>query len=344
MKSYQSLDIIDEYLALYMYKCNHYVQEKYSFKRTYERFLSDIARVCPPQGMEAIVEREIIDPQLKDGFMDDAENPSIEDEEPFYDETELMDKLQFDRYTRRQLEKELEDCLSSSVESEPIRKGDKEKETFVKNWIREKRTIVYDELTRVTSNTIETLIFQGNDGWLNDDAINAYLSLICKAYSKPERRVAYVNGDFFGYLQRKQEYPLEFSEDALVEAQVILVPIHEENHWFLAVVNRESKEYVIFDSIANKRHRNELNVIRAYMERLNSSRGLPRLDEYVHRFSLSSNVVPQQTNGSDCGVFALLFARIIASGGKISKGSINPSNIMAHRISIAYDIIKQVIH
>ena len=136
------------------------------------------------------------------------------------------------------------------------------------------------------------------------------------------------------------QFPMEFCQTPLIKANIVLIPTFKAHHWYLAVIDHDSEAFYIFNSIAG-RHRVEMNLIKSYMEQLHSSRGLPRLDEYVHRYCLNKRDVPQQTNYDDCGVYTLLFAKIIASGGKISGKSITAQNIPTHRINIARDLILQ---
>ena len=333
IKCYRSLDVIDEYIAEYQYRCNYFVKEKHSYGQSYLALLKDIARVCPPQGYEGIFEQEVVEPEVMDGFPEDIEpaEDEADDQEAFYIPEELMSKVQFDRYTRKQLEKELADCFSDSDVEEPIQEKNESLTERIEAWINKEKSIDYsgNGLIVVTSETILSLIGKTRSGWLDDDAINAYLMLLKAKYSTGSRLIAITDSRFFPCLENKTNYSKWVDEESLTSASIVFIPIFKANHWFLAVVDHDSKAFYIFNSIAG-RHRLEMNLIKSFLEQLHSRRGLPRLDEYVHRYCLSKRDVPQQTNYNDCGVYTLLFAKIIASGGKISGKSIAPQNIPTH--------------
>ena len=143
--------------------------------------------------------------------------------------------------------------------------------------------------------------------------------------STGDRLTAIFDSRFFPCLENKTNYSKWIDEESLTNASIVFIPMIKTNHWFLAVVDHDSKAFYIFNSIA-ERHRVEMNLIKSHMEQLHSRWGLPWFDEYVHRYCLSKRDVPQRTNYNDCAVYTLLFAKIIAIGGKISSKSIVPQN------------------
>lgn len=351
IKSYLSLDVIDEYLAEYQYKCNYFIKEKHSYEQNYVTLLKHIAKVFAPQGCEGLIMKEVLDPQLSDGFVEDTDNAvdNPDDADAFYDKEELMNKVQFDKHMKKQLFKEFADMLSDDEVIEDELDEDVELIAWVKNWISKKRVISYSRLVQIASTDILNVIGKRSNGWVNDEAINAYLQLVSEKYTKPGYKIIFTNTNFFPALIGGGETYQWVDDDELAEADIIFIPIHEadptepaDGHWFLGIVDHRQKRFIILNSIA-RRHKDEYQAIRTYMEQLHSSRGLPRLDEYQHLYCLSKKDVPQQTNGVDCGVYTMLFAKIYARDGGVKKSSINAKNIRIHRYSIARDLIRKKI-
>lgn len=138
IKFHRLLDVVDECLPEYQYRCNYFVKGKHSYGQSYLAPSKDIARACPPQGCEDSFEREVVEPEVMDRFSEDTE---LADDEPddhgaLYVPEELLSNVPFDRYTRNELEKESGDCLSESDIEEPIQENNECLIERIKGWIK----------------------------------------------------------------------------------------------------------------------------------------------------------------------------------------------------------------
>lgn len=361
IKSFQSLDLIDEYLAEYQYRCNNFKEEHYSYEFNYTVLLKDLAAVYAPRGYERMSGVDIVDSHLKNGFPDDVKR-AMENEEKksfqqdFFANGEIK-KPNTELDEKAELMKELDDCLSE--DDRPLVSDNAWREAHIQLFIDENNVVRYSRRedlglnVYVNKDTILEVMGKNegrHKGWLTDEAINAYMELIKVTYSREDRRIAIVSTHFFTALRAgNTEIIRHMKEDDMLNATIILIPIFEgvsnqDGHWYLGVVNhsKETKEIAFYNSLC-WRHSEQMKVLRSYIEQLHSSRGLPQIDEYRFRSSLSSNEVPKQQTSNDCGIFTLLFARKIAQGETITGKCINPLNIPRHRIDIAYELIKKQI-
>lgn len=177
-----------------------------------------------------------------------------------------------------------------------------------------------------TSNTIRRILPSGHgspaEGWLNDDAVNEYLTLIAKYYNKsrgiePGQRppACHSFGSFF-MQSLKTRGPGSMSSwarraklqgDRLLEADLIFFPICEHSHWTLITLFPRDRCVKYYDSFGG--------VGATYTSRL---RGF--LESHLGqafnagewRFDKGSTPCPQQNNGIDCGVFAVLAAKYLS--------------------------------
>jgi sentrin-specific protease 1 len=161
--------------------------------------------------------------------------------------------------------------------------------------------------------------------WLNDEIINFYMTLICERSKQSSNNEnlndstflkAHAFSTFFypkllkdGYssLKRWTRKIDLFSHD------IILIPVHLGLHWTLAVIDMTCKEVRYYDSMNGNNH-----------ECLRSLRNYLR-DEYADKKNgaqlnltewncLHVKDVPQQMNGSDCGMFTCKYAEYISRG------------------------------
>jgi sentrin-specific protease 1 len=89
--------------------------------------------------------------------------------------------------------------------------------------------------------------------------------------------------------------------------ELIFVPInHNQTHWCMACINVAERRFEYYDSMGGQGH-NVLEVLRRYMEdESRTHRGLSvDLSDWAY---FTPQPVPQQQNGSDCGVFTIEFA------------------------------------
>jgi sentrin-specific protease 1 len=153
--------------------------------------------------------------------------------------------------------------------------------------------------------------------WLNDEVINFYMSLICER-SKTACDLPKVHAfttffypkllkDGYAALRRWTRKTDVFSFD------LILVPIHLGLHWTLAVVDFSCREVRYYDSM-NGNNGECLRALRSYLsEEHRDKKGGVEMDLTDWNFLHNKNL-PQQMNGSDCGMFACKYAEYLSRG------------------------------
>ncbi|XP_078259869.1 sentrin-specific protease 2-like [Rhinoraja longicauda] len=171
---------------------------------------------------------------------------------------------------------------------------------------------------KITRKDISTLC---NYSWLNDEVINFYMCLIMERSKETYFPGVYAFNTFFylklhtgGYQTVKQ-----WTKGVdLFEKDLILVPVHLGVHWCLTVADLRKKLILHFDSMGQWNDDVCWTLLRYLQEESRNKKG-HQLDssKWVLR-SMRSHEVPQQLNGSDCGVFVCKYADYIARDEKIT--------------------------
>ncbi|NXM75860.1 SENP2 protease, partial [Serilophus lunatus] len=165
---------------------------------------------------------------------------------------------------------------------------------------------------RVTREDIHTL---KQHCWVNSEVINFYMNLLMERSKKEGYPSLHAFSTFFypklcsgGYraVRRWTRGVDLFMHD------LILVPIHRQVHWTLLAIDVRKKTIKYFDSLGE----NGYDICEALLQYLQEeSREKRNLELTVSEWtlhSLSSNEIPQQSNGNDCGVFLCKFADSIS--------------------------------
>ncbi|KAI1708925.1 sentrin-specific protease [Ditylenchus destructor] len=155
--------------------------------------------------------------------------------------------------------------------------------------------------------------------WLNDEVINFYMSLICERsrrnHSLPS---AYAFTTFFYPALTKKGYAnvKEWTKKVDIFAyDLLLIPLHLVNHWCLVVIDLRHKCVMFFDSYLND-DGGCLKTIMQYLSLEMKQKKGQDLD--VNQWStFCRKNIPQQFNGSDCGVFCSKFAEYTARRARI---------------------------
>lgn len=149
--------------------------------------------------------------------------------------------------------------------------------------------------------------------WLNDEVINFYMNLIMERGKIENMPKVYAFNTFFypkllssghSSLKRWTKKVDIFSHD------MVLVPVHLGMHWCMSVMDFRNKQVRYYDSMGSPNDRC-LQALLSYLE-------AESLDKKKKSYDTSDweqvNVddIPQQMNGSDCGVFSCMFAEHLA--------------------------------
>ncbi|PSN56248.1 hypothetical protein C0J52_00378 [Blattella germanica] len=162
----------------------------------------------------------------------------------------------------------------------------------------------------VTRRDMQTLV---GLNWLNDEVINFYMELLNERGKQSNYPSVYAFNTFFypkllmkdGYssLRRWTKKVDIFSYD------LVIVPVHLGVHWCMAAIDFREKVIKYYDSMGAPNHK----CLESLMEYLK----MESLDKKKKPFDSSSwrteNVqnIPQQMNGSDCGMFACTYAEYL---------------------------------
>ncbi|XP_035400965.1 sentrin-specific protease 2 isoform X1 [Cygnus atratus] len=165
---------------------------------------------------------------------------------------------------------------------------------------------------KVTREDIHTL---KNLHWLNDEIINFYMNLLVERNKKEGYPAVYAFSTFFypklisgGYkaVRRWTRGVDLFKQD------LIIVPIHLTVHWALVVIDVRRKTITYFDSVAQKGDKICGALFQYLQEESQEKRNLElSFSEWILH-SMESHEIPQQLNGSDCGVFICKYADYIS--------------------------------
>jgi hypothetical protein len=174
--------------------------------------------------------------------------------------------------------------------------------------------------------------------WLNDEIINFYMQMImarggtgkfCKVHAFSTFFMTTYKDKGYSSIRRWTKKTDIFDKDLLI------VPVHLGMHWCLATVDMQKKEINYYDSMGGKNQRC-LDLLLNYIKEEHNDKKKAALD--VSGWSLNHMPdIPQQMNGSDCGMFACKFAEYISRGARIS---FTQQEMPYFRRRMVYEIVK----
>ncbi|XP_028635530.1 sentrin-specific protease 2 isoform X2 [Grammomys surdaster] len=165
---------------------------------------------------------------------------------------------------------------------------------------------------RITRGDIQTL---KNYHWLNDEVINFYMNLLVERSKKQGYPALHAFSTFFypklksGGYQAVKRWTKGVN---LFEQELVLVPIHRKVHWSLVVMDLRKKCLKYLDSMGQKGHR-ICEILLHYLQDESKTKRNTDLNllEWTH-YSMKPQEIPQQLNGSDCGMFTCKYADYIS--------------------------------
>lgn len=174
---------------------------------------------------------------------------------------------------------------------------------------------------RITQRDLATL---QEGSWLNDEVINFYLSLVMERCSSDATALKVYSFSTFFFPKLEGGGGGQTGGHTAVKRwtksvdlflyDLILVPLHLGVHWAMAVIDLRSKTVKSYDSMG-QRHDCICRLLLLYLKEEHKAKKGRELDSAKWSVgSLRSTEIPQQKNGSDCGVFACKYADYIAKG------------------------------
>ncbi|KAH3692800.1 sentrin-specific protease 1-like [Dreissena polymorpha] len=169
---------------------------------------------------------------------------------------------------------------------------------------------------QITRTDIATL---GGLNWLNDEVINFYMNLLMDRGSKTNMPKVHAFNTFFypKISQGGQQSVRRWTKTVDVLAvDYIIVPVHLGMHWCLAVINFKKKEIQYYDSMGGTNQKC-LNLLKTYL--CDESKEKKKKDFDLNGWNtVTMKDIPQQMNGSDCGMFTCKFADYITREAPIT--------------------------
>ncbi|XP_034236345.1 sentrin-specific protease 1-like isoform X2 [Thrips palmi] len=174
--------------------------------------------------------------------------------------------------------------------------------------------------------------------WLNDEIINFYMNMIIERGKADNYPSVHAFNTFFfpklistGYdsLKRWTKKVDIFAHDYL------LVPVHRGMHWCMAIIDMKEKVIRYYDSM-DGRFPQCMDALMNYLHK-------ESLDKKKQPFDSTgwakehAEGIPQQNNGSDCGMFACMYAEYISRGAEIT---FTQENMPYFRRKAVYEILK----
>ncbi|XP_018581724.1 sentrin-specific protease 2 isoform X2 [Scleropages formosus] len=191
---------------------------------------------------------------------------------------------------------------------------------------------------RITQRDLTTL---KDGGWLNDEVINFYMNLLmCRNEQGRGRKVYAFNTFFFPKLHGGGHAAVRRWTKAvdLFQYEIIVVPLHMGVHWSLSVIDFREKSVMYYDSMGQK-HDDICKLLLLYLKeelKIKNGKDLD-ISKWVTA-SFSAKEIPQQNNGSDCGVFVCKYADYISQGRPLT---FTQSHVPYFRRRMIWEILNQ---
>lgn len=188
---------------------------------------------------------------------------------------------------------------------------------------------------QITRKDIHTL---AGLNWLNDEVINFYMNLLIVRGSGGNFPKVHVMNTFFypkllsgghSSLKRWTRKVDIFSKDLLV------VPIHLGMHWCMSIVDFRENSIRYFDSMGGVNPKC-LNALRQYLHDESLDKKKQPYDTSKWTLECVKDI-PQQMNGSDCGVFSCMFAEYITANKRLT---FTQKDMPYFRNKMVYEILK----
>ncbi|XP_012537438.1 sentrin-specific protease 1 [Monomorium pharaonis] len=189
---------------------------------------------------------------------------------------------------------------------------------------------------RITRKDLYTL---ADLNWLNDEVINFYMNLLIARGTSLDKypKVHAMNTFFYPKLLSGGHSSLKrwtrkidiFAQDLMV------VPIHLDIHWCMSIVDFRDKTIIYYDSMGSSNPKC-LAALKQYLqdESLDKKKQPYNMNDWKLQ---SAKNIPQQMNGSDCGVFSCMFAEYVCANKKIT---FTQDDMPYFRNKMVYEILK----
>ncbi|KAL6264523.1 hypothetical protein P5V15_004630 [Pogonomyrmex californicus] len=189
---------------------------------------------------------------------------------------------------------------------------------------------------RITRKDIYTL---ADLNWLNDEVINFYMNLLIARGTSSDKypKVHAMNTFFYPKLLSGGHASLKrWTRKVDIFAQdLMVVPIHLDIHWCMSIVDFRDKSIIYYDSMGGNNPKC-LAALKQYLQDESLDKKKQPYDMSDWKLQSAKNI-PQQMNGSDCGVFSCMFAEYVCANKKIT---FTQDDMPYFRNKMVYEILK----
>ncbi|KAG7520911.1 sentrin-specific protease 1-like [Solea senegalensis] len=170
----------------------------------------------------------------------------------------------------------------------------------------------------LTRKDLQTL---SNLNWLNDEVINFYMNLLVERSKDPSLPSVNTFNTFFYPKLRRSGYTAVrrwTKKTDIFSKDILLVPVHLGVHWCLSVVDFRKKAIMYFDSMGGNNDKACQDLFEYLQEESKDKKGKKLETSGWTLCSRKANEIPQQMNGSDCGMFTCKYADYITKDKPIT--------------------------
>ncbi|KAF8241929.1 cysteine proteinase, partial [Wilcoxina mikolae CBS 423.85] len=171
--------------------------------------------------------------------------------------------------------------------------------------------------------------------WLNDNCVFTYFLLLAK--HRPGIHV--VDPLVIESLRKAGPLPKKWlpTKDYISNLRYILIPVNDDNHWTLGVVNIVQRRIEFYNSLVE-----DVGNLRALQQRITHfkvfvdklGKGLLNCDKWGNYWLPDA---PQQQNQYDCGIFVCKTAEIVSREGTV-EFDVSSTNIFNIRCRMILEI------
>lgn len=189
---------------------------------------------------------------------------------------------------------------------------------------------------RITRKDIHTL---AGLNWLNDEVINFYMNLLIARGTSSNKysKVHAMNTFFYPKLLSGGHSSLRrWTRKVDIFAQdLVVVPVHLDIHWCMSIIDFRDKSITYYDSMGGNNPKC-LAALKQYLqdESLDKKKLSYDMSDWILQ---SAKNIPQQMNGSDCGMFSCMFAEYVCANKKIT---FTQDDMPYFRNKMVYEILK----
>jgi len=201
----------------------------------------------------------------------------------------------------------------------------------------QKEVFVQGFNAEITRGDIATL---RDSTWLNDEVVNFYFNLL-KARSESDANLPKVhvfNTFFYPKIMKTGHAGVKrwTRKVDIFAVDVILVPVHLEMHWCLAVIDFKNKEIVYYDSLKGN-NPSCIQGLKKYLADESMDKKKKPFD-FEGWNELMPKDIPEQMNGCDCGVFMSKYAEYKS---RYAKFTFTQENMPYFRKRMIYEILSK---